>query len=283
VDYTEYEKRNRKGIGGLVFRLLNSGQIEYLKAIARWLINGDPIKSKYYLLRGHKPSIRKIAFGASVLLPNSDNEAERFFSFMKTRFAYRKVVNAINSNIFNESVVANALYENHILCVGRIEGRKNQLNLIKAVLQTPYHLTIIGKPSPNHISYYQECKFLASKSNKIQFIEHIEHEELVSIYRAAKVHVLPSWFETTGLSTLEAAVMECNIVITKKGDTEEYFRDYAYYCDPNDVMSIKSAIEIAYKSPINPELKNFILQNYTWEKTAEQTKKAYLEMVSSKR
>jgi len=38
-----------------------------------------------------------------------------------------------------------------------------------------------------------------------------------------QVHMLPSWFETTGLSSIEAAVMHCNIVITDKGDTREYF------------------------------------------------------------
>jgi hypothetical protein len=37
-----------------------------------------------------------------------------------------------------------------ILCVARIEGRKSQLNLVKAVRNLPYKLVLIGKPAPNH-------------------------------------------------------------------------------------------------------------------------------------
>jgi glycosyltransferase involved in cell wall biosynthesis len=81
--------------------------------------------------------------------------------------------------------------------------------------------------------------------------------------------------ETPGLSSLEAAVMGCNIVVTKKGDTEDYFEDYAYYCEPDDVNSIRNAIDRAFESPFNPKLKDKILEKYTWEKTAAETIKAY--------
>jgi glycosyltransferase involved in cell wall biosynthesis len=81
--------------------------------------------------------------------------------------------------------------------------------------------------------------------------------------------------ETPGLSSLEAAVMGSNIVVTKKGDTEEYFEDFAFYCEPDDIMSIKIAIEKAYNTQFNPKLKEKILNNYTWEKTAEKTAEAY--------
>jgi glycosyltransferase involved in cell wall biosynthesis len=81
--------------------------------------------------------------------------------------------------------------------------------------------------------------------------------------------------ETPGLSSLEAAVMDCNIVATKKGDTYDYFEDYAYYCEPDDVKSITNAIDKAYNAPINPKLKEKILAKYIWEKTAEETIKAY--------
>jgi glycosyltransferase involved in cell wall biosynthesis len=81
--------------------------------------------------------------------------------------------------------------------------------------------------------------------------------------------------ETPGLSSLEAAVMGCNIVATKKGDTYDYFEDYAFYCEPDNVESIKTAIDQAYHAPFNPQLKNKILSSYTWEKTAEETLKAY--------
>ncbi|MBD0287388.1 MAG: glycosyltransferase, partial [Flavisolibacter sp.] len=136
-------------------------------------------------------------------------------------------------------------------------------------------LTIIGKPSPNHIGYYEQCRKLAGQYKNITIINHINHDQLSAVYKAAKVHVLPSWFETTGLSSLEAAVLGCNIVITEKGDTKEYFGDHAYYCQPDDVDSIRTAVVKAYNDPVNPKLKEFILNNNTWMKAAQQTLAAY--------
>ena len=100
--------------------------------------------------------------------------------------------------------------------------------------------------------------------------------ELVEYYERARVHILPSWFETTGLSSVEAAVMGCNIVITDKGDTREYFENEAFYCDPADPKSILNAVEKASKAPLNENLRQKILKNYTWKQAALQTLKAYL-------
>jgi glycosyltransferase involved in cell wall biosynthesis len=109
----------------------------------------------------------------------------------------------------------------------------------------------------------------------MQIIEHIDHKELARIYKAAKVHVLPSWFETTGLSSLEAGVMGCNVVVTRKGDTEEYFEDMAYYCEPDSIVSIKEAVMNAHAQPFHTGLKDKILENYTWQNTAKETLEAY--------
>jgi glycosyltransferase involved in cell wall biosynthesis len=81
--------------------------------------------------------------------------------------------------------------------------------------------------------------------------------------------------ETPGLSSLEAAAMGCNIVATKKGDPYDYFGDYAFYCEPDNIESIKNAIDQAFTAKVNPELKKRVLENYIWEKTAEQTLKGY--------
>src|SRR6266487_230955 len=249
VEFSEFDKFARRGFSGLLFKILTPWQIEYFKSIARFLIKGDKIKSNYFLFRGQFKSILYVAKNAKLLLPNSHSEYKRLEKLLQKNFPYKKIVNAIDPNVFNDSVVENKDYKNHILIVGRIEGGKNQLNVIKALMGSDYQLTIIGKPAVNQMSYYHECHKLASQYSNIHFIEeHIEHEKLVSIYKAAKVHVLASWFETTGLVSLEAAMMNCNIVITKKGDTEEYFKDMAFYCEPDDIASIKEAIIKAYHS-----------------------------------
>lgn len=49
----------------------------------------------------------------------------------------------------------------------------------------------------------------------IQYIESVENSKLYQLYKVCKVSVLPSWFETPGLVSLEAAAMGCNIVVSK--------------------------------------------------------------------
>jgi len=275
VDYSEYEKKNRKGLLKLLAKVFNGDQIEYLKTVARLIKNGNRVNSFRYLISGHSASVKYVAKKAKFLLPNSVSEYRRFVKKYKFAIPYFKVTNAIDVNIFKANITPLESFRDHVICVGRIEGRKNQLNLIKALKDTNLRLTIIGKPSPNHISYFRECKKIVDSCSNMQIIEHIEQKELPAIYAAAKVHVLPSWFETTGLSTLEAAAMGCNIVVTRKGDTEEYFSDFAYYCDPENIKSIKETVIEAYNAPKNPNIKTHIFQNFNWEIAAKETLLAY--------
>jgi len=166
---------------------------------------------------------------------------------------------------------------NMVLCVGRIEGIKNQLNLVKALNGTKYQLLLIGAASVNHKNYYKLCRETAAAN--VKFIDNLPQEELIGYYKKAKVHVLPSWFETTGLSSLEAAAMGCNIVITDKGDTKEYFKDWAYYCDPASPASIFEAVERASNENFKDSLRTKIFSEYTWPEAAKKTLEAYQEII----
>ena len=216
-----------------------------------------------------------------MLLPNSKSEYRRLEKHFQLSQKYHIVPNAIDTTIFKTSKDSEEKYKDSIICVGRIEGLKNQLNVIKAINQTDYKLFIIGKRSPNQNSYYVECLKEAKHNQNIEFIDHIEQIELASIMEVAKVHVLASWFETTGLASLEAAYLDCNIVITDKGDQKEYFEELATYCDPDDVSSIVAAINTAVTKPHDNQLKDKILNQYTWENTAKETLLAYEQVLGN--
>ena len=96
VDYREFDRSQRRGISGLVFRFLPGGMIEYLKVIARALFNGEKIISPEYLWMGHRRSIRKIISGSAMLLPNSHNEYRRLSHYFQVKHAYRVVPNAMD-------------------------------------------------------------------------------------------------------------------------------------------------------------------------------------------
>jgi len=102
---------------------------------------------------------------------------------------------------------------------------------------------------------------------------------LRSAYSAAKVFVLPSIFETPGLSALEAAVAGANIVITKYGSTKEYFGDYAWYVDPFSESDIKDKILDAFKSKKNKKLSYHIKKNFTWDKIVKKLRDVYIRTI----
>jgi glycosyltransferase involved in cell wall biosynthesis len=147
------------------------------------------------------------------------------------------------------------------------------LNLIKAIDNLDVTLLIVGDSAPNHTSYLETCK--AAASDKVQFIPRISQEELVYYYLSSAIHILPSWFETTGLSSLEAAYLGCKLIVSPNGDTRDYFGEFANYCDPSSVTSIQRSIETSLGAHYQNEVRELIKKEFNWLSTAKKTKQCY--------
>jgi glycosyltransferase involved in cell wall biosynthesis len=269
--YAEYDKNHRKGVG-ILFSYLPANTIEYLKTMARWILGKDHLVSTEYIWKGQRKSITGILNRAAGILPNSESEYRRVQQTYPCEVNYTVVPNGINPEQFRYDITTEK-DEQLVLCVARIEGNKNQVNLIRALNNTRFRLLIIGAHAPNQAGYYHHCRTIAAAN--VDFLDRIAEDVLLTYYQRAKVHILPSWFETTGLSSVEAAAMGCNIVITDKGDTREYFENDAFYCDPSEPETILAAVEKASTAPFNENLREKILKQYTWKQAAIQTLKAY--------
>jgi glycosyltransferase involved in cell wall biosynthesis len=277
--YTEFERKARGGLFQKVANVLSPYQIGYVKTLVKHYSEKRMHKGVYkMLLRGYYGLMKEIVDNTTVFLPNSHSEMRRVAGeFGLVNPHYFSIPNAIDKEVFGTPPdIADGKYNQFkdcILCAARIEGRKSTLSLVKAMKNLPYELILVGKESTNQKAFVEQVHAEAGKN--VHFLGAVPHEELRELYAVAKVHALVSWMETPGLSSLEAAAMGCNIVVTEKGDTRDYFGDYAYYCEPDDVSSIIHAIEAAYTNPANPELRKHVLENYTWEITAAETIKAY--------
>ena len=210
------------------------------------------------------------------MLPNSYSEYNRLFGKYGVEKDYSVIRNAVGDLFIRAAQDIPEKIPTLVLCIARIEGLKNQLNLIKALNNTRYTLVLIGQPATHQMAYYQACRQAAASN--VRFIGYLAQDQLLHHYLKAKVHILPSWFETTGLSSLEAAALGCNIVITNKGDTKEYFGDQAWYCDPSSPDSIRRAVDEAAASGSNGALQKKIVSEYTWAQAAMKTRSAYLRL-----
>lgn len=283
VDYEEYDKKGRSGIGNILFKVFNKYQIEYSKIAGRAIIGGEFHKGTFIVLqKGFKRTQKDALKYIDLFLPNSFSEWRRLTGeFNLSDSSYQIIPNAVDQFLFNPDNVKidpeYTKYKGCILCVAQIDGRKNQFNLIQAMKDVPEKLVLIGKVARHH-----HKDFLVIKNNKSQnvyFLGEIPHHRLPPFFSLAKVHVLPSFFETTGLSSLEAAIMGCNIVVSDRGDVRDYFGEFAYYCEPDSVDSIRKAVLKAYSSPPHNDLRTHILKNFTWEITAEKTLLVYKSLI----
>lgn len=206
-----------------------------------------------------------------MLLPNSRSEATQLKQDLGVSTPQRVVPNGVDPSIFRE---APAVSREGVLMVGRIEPHKNQLGLIHALRGSGLPLTIVGDPNPDHLGYFDTCR--REPKGSVTFLPSLPHDtELVGVYARARVHALPSWFETTGLVSLEAGLVGCNVVTTSRGYAREYLQDLAWYCDPANPKSITNAVIEANSAATAPALRKRILANYTWERTAQATAEAY--------
>jgi glycosyltransferase involved in cell wall biosynthesis len=210
---------------------------------------------------------------ADLLLPNAEGEAAAVRCDLEVSTLTHVVPNGVDPVSFSDS---SCPFEDrrYVLFVGRMDPHKNQLGLIEALRGSGLPLVIAGHQHPDHPRYAERCR--RAGAGWVVFSGSVEHEsELAELYRGARVHVLPSWFETTGLVSLEAAVSGCSVVSTARGHAREYLGDDAWYCDPGSPSSILEAVRSAWATPPSPSLRARVLGQFTWKHVAEATLEAY--------
>ncbi|MDP2723540.1 MAG: glycosyltransferase family 4 protein [Bacteroidales bacterium] len=275
LDYSTFDTCGRSRVQRQLFSTLGKDFSEYCKNNFRFLSGQDKLVSKTYLL-GHQRAVRKILKEAAMLLPNSLSEYKRLSQDYGVESRCHVVPNGIDKHLFEVLPKAERI-DNQVLCVGQIYGLKNQHRLIEATRNMDVKLVLIGKPPPNHLSYYRYCKKIAH--SRVHFHDFMPQEQLIVHYAKSKVHALPSWFETTGLSSLEAGSMGCNLVVGSGGDTRDYFQGFATFCAADDVSGIKKALEMELQKPTQLSFREHILKNYTWENAAKETLIAYKKVL----
>lgn len=286
----EFEKQGQIGIRKIINSFLGINNQERIKAFARYIKDKDSrnIATKNLWRVGYTKMQDYVVNNVDYFLPNSEMEMDEFcksFGIKKKR--YKVIPNAIDSNVAKkqmESEIPSEFeeYRDAIICVGRIEPRKNQLALVKALDQSGYKLVLVGAVSDNQKGYFKQIKEILDRNKDFYYIPRIENSKLYQLYKVCKVSTLPSWLDTPGLVSLEAAAMGCNLAISAKGSTTEYFGEYAEYCLPDDIEGIRKAIDKAYLKSKNDDLKNKIFENYTWEIAGKKTLEAYEELLQSK-
>jgi len=207
-----------------------------------------------------------------VLLPNSRAEQQQIEACFGIARPAVIVPNAVDATLFGPPTGALPTRRG-VLCVGRIEPRKNQFALIAALRGSGIPLTLVGQAGRFSGSYARRCQRAADAN--VQFVDAQPPAELRRFYHAAAVHACVSWYETPGLASLEAALCGCALVVTPGGCTREYFGDEAHYCEPDEPDSIREAVEDALSTEPSDALARRVAAEFTWSAAAARTLAAY--------
>jgi glycosyltransferase involved in cell wall biosynthesis len=226
---------------------------------------------------------RELLLRSAVLLPNAYAELDvlrRDFRIAAGAPPAIVVPNAIDESLFRKPRLDTPwsfpfARGRFVLQVARISPEKNQLGLIEALDGLDIAIVLAGQPSPEQPDYVSRCRAAAARRGNVHFLPWTPHAELVRLYAAAAAHVLPSWRETPGLVSLEAAAAGCPVVSTTVGSAREYFGDEARYCDPWSLVSIRRAVEDAIRNPAAEPLRQRVLRDFTWRRAAEETLRGY--------
>lgn len=164
-----------------------------------------------------------------------------------------------------------------LIQVGRIEVAKNQIRVLSAFtrLKRRYSDAVLIMVGRGEKTLETRFEPLFSQDGVIRIGE-IPFNLLGQIIKQSRGHVLPSFRDTPGLASLEAAACGCNVVVSRGfGTPHDYFMDKAIYVDPMNDLSIEDGMEQAMFREPDPALKEVVLSRFTYKTIVQGLIKLY--------
>ena len=172
----------------------------------------------------------------------------------------------------------------YLLFVSTIEPRKNVITLIKAFdhlkeqHKIPHNLILIGQKGWKYESSFKAINKSKYKKN-IYHLNYLSDELLALFYTKTDAFIYPSFYEGFGLPILEAMTLGSPVITSNTSSLPEIAGDAALLINPNDFLELaESILKIIGNSQLRKELieKGKERANlFSWEKTAQETFKAY--------
>ncbi len=251
--------------------------------------------NRWYLTTMTRRSVRK-ACAVIAISQNTANDLVRLWGVprAKIHLAYCGVdgifrpVPAGEVQAFRQ---AKGLPAQYILFVGTLEPRKNVVRLVEAFALLkkqglPHKLVLAGGKGWMYEPIFQTVERLGLESEVI-FPGFVPRSELPLWYNGAEVFVYPSLYEGFGLGPLEAMACGTPVVVSDRASLPEVVGDAGLTVAPDDAPALAEAMAAILREPsLAARLRERGLRRageFTWERTAQATVRAYESVMSEKR
>jgi glycosyltransferase involved in cell wall biosynthesis len=232
---------------------------------------------------------------AAAIHVTADIEAREIEKFGFSLPPLVTIPNGVTLPVIDDSAVISAeiraLAERQplVLFLGRIDWKKNLMELVRAMSQVPHgHLGIVGNDEDG---YARNLLTLTSSLDLINRITILPRSVLGSdketLLSACKLFVLPSLSENFGNAALEAAIRGKPIIVSEEAGVAAMVREHqcGLTCRPNaeDIgHSIKTLLDDPERSKIMGERgRSAALSCYTWPVVARRMNTLYESIVKS--
>ncbi len=266
-------------------RYLNKGIMTF-RLFEKYIDMGQPenfFDKQFEIVKKQEPgpfltSPLALSHAAAVLVSGNEEAAviKRYFPSARIKmgpfgFSFKNI--SADPSLFEKTYNVKGF----VLCVGRLEMRKNQLMLLKALENDSIPLVFVGGGVNYQPNYAQLCKAYSRKGPTL-FLDRLSEELLASAFAAASVHCLPSWYELPGLVTIEAAGYGCPVIQSSWGTITDYCKDILITCEPDDHYSIRAAVYNALNTKRSFENIEKI-KRLSWESSADYIIDAYMSAI----
>jgi glycosyltransferase involved in cell wall biosynthesis len=178
-----------------------------------------------------------------------------------------------------------------ILFIGEFK-RKNLDDVIRALskLNKTAKLVVVGGKRAGDKTYYREMVRRLKLTSRVAFYEFVSQEQLLELYKISDVYVLPTLYDTFGLTVLEAMAIGLPVIVSKRAGASELLinTDIEEYFVLNEISaeSIRKRLELfmsdeALKRKLG-RIARKIAEEWSWQRTAEETLKIYEEVAKVK-
>jgi glycosyltransferase involved in cell wall biosynthesis len=188
----------------------------------------------------------------------------------------------INENVLNKY----GIQEDFILYIGRLESKKNIVNLIKAYNKlrennNDFQLVLVGKDGFEFNKIDNEIQRSIYKRD-IKVIGWVSEEDKINLLKKTKLLCLISVFEGFGMSILEAMLCKVPVLMSDLEVFKEFGISDSCFTE-NNIGNISSKMEELLLNEdlrINIIDKNFeLVQGFNWQKSAKETLEVFQRLI----
>jgi glycosyltransferase involved in cell wall biosynthesis len=275
-DFDDYYRNGAYPVQRLVYQLFGSSLVDRLSSFAK-LITSREARFWRGIWYSRRSLQKRIGDSVDLLLPNSSSEGDLFKKLTGCKTSYEVIYNGLDINLSSTSSVKDI----DVLCVARIDRRKNQLQVAQSFENTNYKVVFAGPIGPNSTKYGRKLLDIINRSDNMNYLGSVEQKELFQLYGRSRYHCLLSWVETPGLVNLEAISCGAELIVADKGSVRDYLGDAAHYIQIGDKQALLNVLakNKVVDSSIRDKLLDRIKNEFNWKSIVQNLMNVYKDLV----